>query len=101
MIKFESGPKNIPFYWELFINQIRQNWHIGTLEIEIPKYGTTIIKGKEESEKPQSAHLKINNFRAIRRILFSGDIGLFEGYKNGDWETKDLYAFFKYYHVKP
>ncbi len=93
MIKFESGPKNIPFYWELFINQIRQNWRIGTLEIEIPQYGTTIIKGTEESEKPQSAHLKINNFRAIRRILFSGDIGLFEGYKNGDWETKDLYAF--------
>ena len=92
MIKNEKTPKKIPFYLELLINQIRKNWKAGSLEIEIIDYGKTIINGNNEAEKSLCANIKINNLRAIRRTFFSGDIGFFEGYRAGDWETNDLYS---------
>jgi cyclopropane-fatty-acyl-phospholipid synthase len=92
MIEKAKKPIKFPFYWSIFINQIRKNWEIGTLEIELPNGETSIINGKINNDIIQSAHLKINNYRAFRRILFSGDIGFFEGYRNNDWQTRDLYA---------
>ena len=34
--------------------------------------------------------MEIRDFRFIRRILLSGDIGFAEGFIEGDWDTPDL-----------
>ena len=34
--------------------------------------------------------IKINDLRLVSRMLFAGDLGLAEGYMEGDWETPDL-----------
>ena len=36
------------------------------------------------------AHLSLTRWRAVRRLLFSADLGLAYGYLAGDWDTQDL-----------
>lgn len=36
--------------------------------------------------------MEIRDFRFIRRILLSGDIGFAEGFIEGDWDTPDLWG---------
>lgn len=38
----------------------------------------------------ESAVLRVNGYRALRRALTGGDIGFAEGYLAGDWDTPDL-----------
>jgi hypothetical protein len=37
-----------------------------------------------------SATIALKRWRALRRVLFGGDIGFAEGYIDGDWATNDL-----------
>lgn len=37
-----------------------------------------------------AAVVKLNNWRAVRRLMTRGDIGFAEGYMAGDWSTPDL-----------
>jgi len=39
-----------------------------------------------------AAEVRIHRARALRRLVFGGDIGFAEGYMDGDWETPDLPA---------
>jgi len=44
---------------------------------------------------PQSgpeAELRILNWRFARRVMFSGDVGLGETYRDGDWDSPDVTA---------
>lgn len=59
----------------------------GRLIIEFPSGRQKIFKG--EYSGPE-AILKINNFRVVRRLLIAGDIGLAEGYIEGEWDTPNL-----------
>jgi cyclopropane-fatty-acyl-phospholipid synthase len=36
------------------------------------------------------AELVLNNWRALRRMLFGGDLGLAEAYLDGDWDSPDI-----------
>ncbi len=59
----------------------------GVLDLQLPdgsrtSFGTGAL----------GASLRVNDWRAFRRILSSGDIGFAEGYIAGEWDTPDLAA---------
>lgn len=84
--------KQIPFYLKPLIKKIQTGWKFGNLEIEFPNGVKTMLNGINlDPENEISSNLKINNFRALVRIFLNGDIGFFEGYKENDWETKNLF----------
>ncbi len=75
-----------------FIDLLKKNWKFGELTLELPNTKIISLKGENNSE---SAKLRINNYRALRRVILSGDIGLFEGYRNKEWDTDNLFSLLK------
>jgi cyclopropane-fatty-acyl-phospholipid synthase len=66
-----------------------RNWLAGSLTFVTPSGGELNLVG----ERPgPSARLLIRDYRFMRRVLGSGDIGLAEGYMAGEWDTPDLSA---------
>lgn len=61
----------------------------GTLRLELPNGEIKIFAG--ENEGP-NAYIHLLRWRAVRRMIFGGDIGFAEGYMAGDWSTTDLTA---------
>jgi cyclopropane-fatty-acyl-phospholipid synthase len=72
---------------EGFIARWFRKIEIGQLVIKFPSGRQKIFKG--ENTGPE-ALLIINNFRVVRRLMVAGDIGLAEGYIEGEWDTPDL-----------
>lgn len=71
------------------LRTLGRNWRTGTLEIIFPNGGVYEIKGQEPGPK---GVLKVHDFRFLRRVLASGDIGFCDGYRKGEWDTPDLAA---------
>lgn len=69
------------------LKTLRHNWHRGKLDIILPNGTPFEIRGKEPG--PHGV-LKVNDFRFLRRVLASGDIGFCDGYVAGEWDTPDL-----------
>jgi cyclopropane-fatty-acyl-phospholipid synthase len=66
-----------------------KNWLAGSLAFVTPSGGELKLVG----ERPgPSARLVVRDYRFMRRVLGSGDIGLAEGYMAGEWDTPDLSA---------
>lgn len=66
-----------------------RNWLAGSLEFVTPSGGRLRLVG----ERPgPAARLIIRDYRFMRRVLGSGDIGFAEGYMAGEWDTPDLAA---------
>jgi len=61
----------------------------GTLTITTPS-GTRVAN--PGTLPGPDAELILNNWRALRRLLFGGDLGLAEAYVDGDWDSPDLAA---------
>jgi len=61
----------------------------GSLEVRLPNGRAFIYKA--EMRGP-SAVLVLHRWRALRRMVFTGDIGFSDGYVDGDWSTPDLTA---------
>jgi cyclopropane-fatty-acyl-phospholipid synthase len=75
------------FRWALRL--MARNWLTGSLAFVTPAGGELRLVG----EKPgPSARLIIHDFRFMRRVLGSGDIGFAEGYMAGEWDTPNLSA---------
>lgn len=75
------------FRWALRL--MARNWLAGSLAFVTPAGGELRLVG----EKPgPAALLIIRDFRFMRRVLGSGDIGFAEGYMAGEWETPNLSA---------
>ncbi|MGH8378506.1 MAG: SAM-dependent methyltransferase, partial [Gammaproteobacteria bacterium] len=62
---------------------------VGKLKLVAPDGTPYTFEGAEAG--PQ-ATLILRNLAAVRRLLFSGDMGLAEAYMDGQWETPDLMA---------
>ncbi|MCR5875721.1 cyclopropane-fatty-acyl-phospholipid synthase family protein [Phenylobacterium sp. J426] len=66
-----------------------RNWQTGVLVFVLPD-------GRElrlSADRPgPEGHLIVRDYRFMRRVLASGDIGLAEGYMAGEWDTPDLSA---------
>ncbi|HEV7257250.1 MAG TPA: cyclopropane-fatty-acyl-phospholipid synthase family protein [Bosea sp. (in: a-proteobacteria)] len=73
----------------LFVRRLLLRIVIGRLTIVTPE-------GERLSSRPVAsgpqATLVLKNWRAMRRLLLDGDIGLAEAYRSGDFETPDLTA---------
>lgn len=63
------------------------NWRSGDLTFVTPAGRELRIKGAEPGF---TARIIIRDYRFMRRVLASGDIGFAEGYMAGEWETADL-----------
>ncbi len=66
-----------------------RNWLIGDLTFVMPSGRELRLKGAEPGV---DARIIIHDFRFMRRVLASGDIGFAEGYMAQEWETPDLAA---------
>jgi cyclopropane-fatty-acyl-phospholipid synthase len=64
----------------------------GRLVIELPSGAKVERVGARPG--PQ-ADLKLNNWRALRRVALSGDVGLASAYFDDDWSSSDLTALFE------
>ena len=64
----------------------------GRLEAHLPD-GTSRVFG--EANAPAAIQLHFAEWRAFRRILIDGDIGLGESFMSGDWTTNDLTGFIR------
>lgn len=76
-----------PARW--FLRRLLSRIEAGRLSVTTPEgerlHGGSGVAG------PQ-ATMDLNDWRAIRRVLLDGDIGLAEAYRDGDFETPDLTA---------
>lgn len=76
-----------PHAFRAALRLMARNWLAGSLEFVTPSGGRLRLVG----EKPgPCARLIIRDYRFMRRVVGSGDIGFAEGYMAGEWETPDL-----------
>jgi cyclopropane-fatty-acyl-phospholipid synthase len=66
---------------------------VGRLVIELPSGAKVERVGARPGPE---ADLKLNNWRALRRVALSGDVGLASAYFDDDWSSSDLTALFEF-----
>lgn len=71
------------------VRQLVRNWRFGDLTFVTPAGRELRIAG---SEPGFDARIIVRDYRFMRRVLASGDIGFADGYMAGEWETPDLTA---------
>jgi cyclopropane-fatty-acyl-phospholipid synthase len=83
------GVADAPAAFRYALRIMARNWLSGTLVFVTPAGLELPLEGQMPGPK---ARLVIHDFRFMRRVLASGDIGFAEGYMVGEWETPDLSA---------
>ena len=58
----------------------------GSVEGRLPDGSRRILGGRRDGP---AAEMNINSWRALRRIAWSGSIGLYEGWDKGEWDSPD------------
>lgn len=76
-----------PFWVKKAVDILHKNWAFGTLCLQTPDGQDLRFVGAHEGP---TATLIIKNYRALNRVIMGGDIGFFEAYRDGDWDTPDL-----------
>jgi cyclopropane-fatty-acyl-phospholipid synthase len=66
----------------------------GTLDLQLPS-GELLHFGQAREGEPR-AEIRLNHYRALRRLLRGGDIGWAEAYMEGDWDSPDLESLFRW-----
>ncbi len=67
--------------------------HCGSLSVELPNGDR--VEGHGAAAGPQ-ATLRLHRWRPLGRLLLSGDLGLAESYRDGDWSSPDLPALLEF-----
>lgn len=80
-------PANLPFFFRQVCNYA-SNIRFGVLTFVLPDGRT--IKFQGEEERQSQATIIIKDFAFARRSVFGGDIGFYESYADGQWDTPDL-----------
>jgi cyclopropane-fatty-acyl-phospholipid synthase len=65
----------------------------GELDLQLPDGSSAHFpaqRARANAAAPQRAAMRLHNWRVFERVLKSGDIGLAEGYIDGDWSSPDL-----------
>jgi cyclopropane-fatty-acyl-phospholipid synthase len=81
------GLKGAPAAFRAGLRVIARNWVLGTIVFVTPAGRELRIVG---SAAGPDVRLVIRDFRFMRRVLATGDIGFAEGYMAGEWETPNL-----------
>lgn len=74
----------------LALRRLASQWTEGSLTVDLPGRPATFKIGRRGTGP--DARWRLNNWRAVRRLLSGGDIGFAKGYLAGDWDTPDLGA---------
>ena len=82
--RFSTGPLVLGL-----LRRFLQAFHTGTLTVELPSGAAVEHRGVHPGP---DARLAIHRWRALRRVLLSGDIGFAEAFMDGDWSTPELVA---------
>ena len=79
----------LPFFFRQVL-KIAALIQYGTLVFELPDGRRLTFEGKSETDA--KGVIFVRRFRFARRVMFGGDIGFFESFADGDWDTPDLAA---------
>ncbi|MEQ1928933.1 MAG: cyclopropane-fatty-acyl-phospholipid synthase family protein [Parvularculaceae bacterium] len=84
------GPARLdgtPLFFRLACG-IASRIHYGSLSFDLPDGRRLTFEGKQETQ----AHglIEVRDFRFARRSVLGGDIGFFESYADGQWDSPDI-----------
>lgn len=71
------------------LQRLLRRLQCGTLRIDLPDGERLHARGEQPG--PEAA-LRVHRWRALRRLLAQGDLGLAFAYRDGDWSSPDLTA---------
>lgn len=99
MAQFDEAAASLPIACEakeprvgiggLVFRRMMRGIRYGQLTVVLPNGKAVIKTGTEDGP---DATIIIDKWRALRRLVVSGDLGAAEGYIEGDWTTPDLTA---------
>ena len=75
--------------WAGTVARLCRRVRAGHLTVTLPDGAA--IEGRGAQPGPRAV-LRINDLRAVRRLLLGGAVGFAEAYRDGDWESADLAA---------
>lgn len=75
--------------WQLGLGTVLCDLHVGELVVGLPDGTDHLFRGRERGT---SARVDVRDTALARRLLLGADIGLAEGYMEGQWDTPDLHA---------
>ena len=79
--------RRAPAAFRTALKVINANWQGAPLTVVLPSGHALRVEGNDHSKE---VRLEVKDYRFIRRILASGDVGFAEGFAAGDWDTPDL-----------
>jgi cyclopropane-fatty-acyl-phospholipid synthase len=91
-IEPEPGVKRVAGFAGPALRKALSLIEVGRLVIELPSGARVERVGVKSG--PQ-AEIRLNNWRALRRFLFGGDLGFASAYLDNDWSSADLTALFE------
>lgn len=71
------------------LRRLLSSLSMGSLEVRLPSGQSFTYQAPLRGP---SAVLVLHRWRALRRMVFKGDLGFADGYMDGDWSTPDLTA---------
>lgn len=82
-----SDLDGLPFFFRQAC-RLAARMHYGSLSFQLPDGRRLIFSGVEETDA--TALIIVNDFAFAKRSILGGDIGFYESYADGQWETPDL-----------
>lgn len=86
-VKNQNDYTGLPFFFRQAI-KIAERIKSGKLTFVLPDNRRLDYIG--DTELDTHATIKVNDYAFARRVIFGGDIGFFESYADGQWDTDDL-----------
>ena len=74
----------------LALRHLASAWTHGSLTVDLPGRPSAVRIGRQGAAP--EVLWRVRTWRAARRLLFGGDLGLADGYLAGDWDTPNLTA---------
>ncbi len=84
---YGAAMRGLPFFFSL-AGRIALRLKIGVLTFVLPDGRRLRFEG--EAQSPVEGVIVVRDFDFARRVIFGGDVGFFESFADGQWETPDL-----------
>jgi len=75
--------------WQLGVGALLRDLRVGELVVGLPDGADHVFRGREPGT---SARIDVRDTAFARRLLCGADVGLAEGFMEGQWDTPDLHA---------
>jgi len=84
---FDDKLRGLPFFFKLLC-RVALKLQIGSMTFVLPDGRRLNFCGIDELEN--AGVIVVHNFDVAHRVIFNGDIGFFESFADGQWNTPDL-----------